>query len=493
MQNRFSGTGHYLLLGHSRFRDVVLAELAETELTEKERIVILSPEREDEPKKKPAGKMDVLFFAGDPAESEALERVSAANAKAILVITCGEPGADQSAARIVTTLLECTRHTAILPESKTCPIIVVAETEEWYRKIGSEGGSRVHTVCLETVLARIAAQVSRQKMLSLVYREILTFRGNDLYFYPVGDLAGRTFAHSLRAFENACVAGIVRDGAVRLNPAKDTRLEETDQLILLAPDLRDIAKSEPLLPAPNNADMQETIIETRTDESTLFLGWNRLCPRIVIELAQYAGKNSRITVLGEKDIALPAEATNLESVSVTAERAAISDRAYLAGVPWQYYENVIIPGDASFDDAPTLKTHSLVREALSARGFDNNVTTVLFDPRSGETGGDEGRFVSAEIVFRIVARFIINPEMQAVIRQLTTKSGSGIYLMPVENYVKIGTNVSFYTILESARRKNETAIGYITAESKKIVLNPQKAECIRFYHFDRIVVLADEN
>ena len=493
MQNRFSGSGHYLLLGHSRFRDVVLAELSETELVDRKQIVLLSPESEDAPKGKSAGKTETLFFAGDPTDGDALERVSAASAKAILVITCGEPDADPTAARIVRALLECTRHIAILPQSQPCPIIVVTETEEWYRKIGSEGGSRVHSVCLETVLARIVAQVSRQKMLSLVYREILTFRGNDLYSYPVADLSGLTFAHSLRAFENACVAGIVRNGSVRLNPAKDTRLEDTDQLILLAPDLRNITKSQPLLPAPNNADMQETTIATKRDESTLFLGWNRLCPRIVVELAQYAGKNSRITILAEEDIALPPEVTNLRGVSATTEHAAISDSGYLAGVPWQYYENIIIPGDASFDDAAALKTHRLVREALSQRGFDNNITTVLFDPRSGETGGDGGMFVSAEIAFRIVARFIINPEMQAVVRQLTTSEGSEIYLMPVENYVKIGTNVTFYTILESARRKNETAIGYISAESKKIVLNPQKAERIRFYHFDRIVVLADEN
>jgi hypothetical protein len=53
--------------------------------------------------------------------------------------------------------------------------------------------------------------------------------------------------------------------------------------------------------------------------------------------------------------------------------------------------------------------------------------------------------------------------------------------------------VDFYTILESARRKNETAIGYFLEENRKIALNPVKTEKIGFYHYDKIIVLSDEH
>ncbi|HPX47977.1 MAG TPA: hypothetical protein PK408_07240, partial [Treponemataceae bacterium] len=60
-------------------------------------------------------------------------------------------------------------------------------------------------------------------------------------------------------------------------------------------------------------------------------------------------------------------------------------------------------------------------------------------------------------------------------------------------YVTIDRPVDFYTILESARRKNETAIGYFLEENRKIALNPVKTEKIGFYHYDKIIVLSDEH
>jgi hypothetical protein len=54
-------------------------------------------------------------------------------------------------------------------------------------------------------------------------------------------------------------------------------------------------------------------------------------------------------------------------------------------------------------------------------------------------------------------------------------------------------------VLESARRKNETAIGYQlkTVEPKPensygITINPEKSQTITFSEWDRIIVLAED-
>ena len=69
---------------------------------------------------------------------------------------------------------------------------------------------------------------------------------------------------------------------------------------------------------------------------------------------------------------------------------------------------------------------------------------------------------------------------------------------PVTRYVKTDKAVDFYTVLESAKRKGETAIGYrISSEaydSKKsygIHVNPVKTEKVKFSDGDKIIVLAD--
>ena len=90
-------------------------------------------------------------------------------------------------------------------------------------------------------------------------------------------------------------------------------------------------------------------------------------------------------------------------------------------------------------------------------------------------------------------QLLIQPDLFDVFRELIQPIGTEIYLKPAENYVTIDRPVDFYTILESARRKNETAIGYFLEENRKIALNPVKTEKIGFYHYDKIIVLSDEH
>jgi hypothetical protein len=59
--------------------------------------------------------------------------------------------------------------------------------------------------------------------------------------------------------------------------------------------------------------------------------------------------------------------------------------------------------------------------------------------------------------------------------------------------------VNFYTVVESARRRGEVAIGYrITKDAHNadeqygIVINPAKSETITFAEDDRVIVVAED-
>jgi hypothetical protein len=76
--------------------------------------------------------------------------------------------------------------------------------------------------------------------------------------------------------------------------------------------------------------------------------------------------------------------------------------------------------------------------------------------------------------------------------------GSEIYLKPAEGYVAAGAPVNFYTLLEAARRRGETAIGYrILSEqddenrSFGVHINPRKADEITFQSGDKVIVFAE--
>ena len=77
--------------------------------------------------------------------------------------------------------------------------------------------------------------------------------------------------------------------------------------------------------------------------------------------------------------------------------------------------------------------------------------------------------------------------------------GAEIYLKPVSDYVKIGAETDFYTILESAAQLSEIAFGYrIQADAHNeeaffgIVINPTKSNKIIFKPEDKIIVLAED-
>jgi len=77
--------------------------------------------------------------------------------------------------------------------------------------------------------------------------------------------------------------------------------------------------------------------------------------------------------------------------------------------------------------------------------------------------------------------------------------GSEIYLKPVSRYVKPGEPVNFYTVVKSASRISEVALGYrITSQrnnaddSYGITVNPVKGETVTFRKDDMIIVLAED-
>ena len=89
--------------------------------------------------------------------------------------------------------------------------------------------------------------------------------------------------------------------------------------------------------------------------------------------------------------------------------------------------------------------------------------------------------------------------LNSIFRQiLFDADGSEIYLKPATRYVKPNKEVDFYTVLESAKKKGETAIGYrISAQafdsnkSYGVRVNPVKTEKIKFSESDKIIVLAE--
>ncbi len=470
-----------LVAGSSPFNDTVILELlgAKGPVYGNSRIGSVTAVVGEATERRLGPRKGVSFVRGDPTDPAVLEKAGARAADVILVNSYGADDGEGETRTIRQALLEPRAR-----PKKDAPITVTGRQDE--AGAGNEGAF-LH--CVEDIFTRIIAQSARQRGLARVYRELLSFHGNDFYFLPGRALSGTTFSRSLRAFANACPVGIRRSGKTTLNPPMTEEIGPDDELVILAHSLSDVMMNPAILPVPDESSISREGISTMKQESYLFLGWNRLCPGILGEINKYSHKDSIAGVTGEGAGELGG-LPRFENLSLTGLAGSCADDGFLDTIPWEYWENLVIPGTAENGDGSAVERLSAVRTALATRGFVNNLTAVSWKP--GEEDGLED-VLPVTLVFRILAQLALNPELSGVINEITSPVGAEIYLKPVENYVVLDKPCDFYTILESAKRKGETAIGYIRNGETAPVINPSKAAKERFGHFDRIVVLADEN
>ena len=92
-----------------------------------------------------------------------------------------------------------------------------------------------------------------------------------------------------------------------------------------------------------------------------------------------------------------------------------------------------------------------------------------------------------------------NKQLMRVFEDLMRSEGSEIYLKPINDYIKTEESVNFYTLMESAKRRGDTAIGYRINSlihnqdaAYGVVINPKKDDYIQFTDLDKIIVLSEE-
>jgi hypothetical protein len=97
----------------------------------------------------------------------------------------------------------------------------------------------------------------------------------------------------------------------------------------------------------------------------------------------------------------------------------------------------------------------------------------------------------------MIAQLSENIHLMPVFTDMLNEKGAEIYLKPVEEYIKTGVEVNFYTVVEAAARRNETAIGYRSAsadeksDSYGVHINPDKSAVITFNPGDKVIVFAE--
>ncbi|MGW7054210.1 CASTOR/POLLUX-related putative ion channel [Streptomyces sp. NPDC054887] len=459
-----------------------------------------------------AGVTRIICRNGRTTDPTALARVSPRTAKAVLVLPSDGDEGDTGDLHVVKTLLALNS-----PASQTGSAVVVAAVREAGNHVTATLAAPpgAHVVNIDDIVARLLVQTSRQPGLSLVYQELLNFDGDEIYTVAAPSLTGRTFGEALLSFTGSSVIGLLRDGdAVALNPDPDTVIGHTDRIVVVSRD-DDTAAVADTPPAVDEDAIVSDRSPTPRAERLLLLGWNRRAALVVEQLDHYVSPGTTLDVVALGDGPTMRGAYDVAGsgrhLEVSVRSGDITDPRTLTALDVPSYDSVIVVGDkgvrtgsgatgqAVEADDRTLVTLLHLRAVEEATRRELSVTTELSDDRNRllapvREGADF--IVSSRLISQLMTQISEGRHLAGLFDELFSAAGSEIYLRPAAQYVLPGREVAFATVVESARRRRECALGYrLHARSSSgpdygVRINPDKRHRVRFTAGDRVIVLA---
>jgi Trk K+ transport system NAD-binding subunit len=505
---------HSLVLGWSPQIFTVLNELMiANENQSNARIVVMADkdkvEMEDEihERVEVRGKTRIICRNGSPIDPKDLEIASPHQAKSIIVLP---PENNDPDTDVIKTVLAITNNpnrraekyhiVTQIRHAKNLPVLKLVGEHD-----------NVQAILTGDLIARIVAQTSRQSGLSVVYTELMDFGGDEIYFKHEPTLTGKTYGDSLLAYEDSSVMGIRKsDGRILLNPPMDSLIEANDQIFAISADDDTIRLSSPSLIQVKETSIRSNRVPLKPQpEKCLILGWNRSGTTIVHELDNYVPKGSQVTVVAdvyniEKQVI--AQGGKLKNQKLVVLEGETTDRDLLDTLNVQDYDHVIVLAYNTLEpqeaDAKTLVTLLHLRDMAQKDETPFSIVSEMLDLRNRELAEAtqvDDFIVSEHLVSLMMSQISENNELFDVFTDVFDPEGSEIYLKPISDYVALGEPVNFYTVVEAAKRRGETAIGYrLESEASDagkaygVHTNPKKSNPVVFSTEDKVIVIAEE-
>lgn len=513
-RSRVLENGHTLILGWSPQIFTIISELMIANENQKNaRIVVLARqdkvfmEEQIRERSVERGSTRVIVRSGNPIDLNDLELGNPHTARSIIVLP---PESDDPDSYVIKTVLAITNN----PNRRQEPYHIVTQLRnrkhvELIKMVGAN--DKVFPLQTGELIARVVAQTSRQSGLSVVYTELMNFGGDEIYFKQEPSLSGKTFGEALLAYEDSAVMGLRKvDGRILLNPPMEARIEPGDALFALSEDDDTI-----LLSGRTTIPIEESLIRSggkaqrQGPERTLLIGWNRSAGIIIQELDAYVTDGSQVTVLADENRAreaIQAYEKGLKRQKLTFVPGDTTQRELLDSLNIMEYDHVIVLAASGLEtqeaDARTLVTLLHLRDIVAQDETPFSIVSEMLDLRNrqlAEVAKVDDFIVSEHLISLMLSQLSENDNLFDVFQDIFAPEGAEIYLKPVNDYVETGQPITFYTVVEAARRRGETALGYrVEAEANNpetgygVYTNPLKSQKIILAADDKIIVVAEE-
>ena len=376
---------------------------------------------------------------------------------------------------------------------------------------------RVVAIDADDMLAKILVQTSRNEGLAVVYEEMLSFDGAEIYLYePDLEFTGQTLREASFCVPDGVPLGFVdSDGEVRLNPPSQTRLEGRLTLVVLSSDdsaieVVDTPVATPVSVAPSSIAAEQSL------ERELIIGWTSKLPTIIREYGDYVVEGSAIDiVLREPNparavelVELAKEVPGLELRLLDANPRNAADLLTLR--PFEYNNIIVLSeagqaGAAEWADSETLVFLLQLQQIFQEHGeTSTKLVAEILESRNREliTGTGVREFViSNRLVSMVMSQISEQQEMASIYENLFSEAGSEVYLKPLDFYVggDMPESLTFADVMEACFKRDELAIGlrYSTGAEDPganfgVELIPDKLTRVATSDILSVVVLAED-
>ncbi|TMR09341.1 potassium transporter TrkA [Nonomuraea turkmeniaca] len=500
-RSRIVESDHTVVLGWSDQVFTIVGELVKAHASQKRSVIAVLAERDklamEEAIREHVGDLGrtrLVCRTGRATEPRDLALMNLSTARSVVVLS---PEGEDPDAHVIKILLALAKRTGTHP-----PVVAALASSRNIAAARLAGGPDVHLVDSDDTASRLIVQSSRQSGMSVVCMDLLNFDGGEIYMRTPKKLVGVTYGEALHAYQTASVIGLRRPSGVVLNPSSDTVINADDEIIVIAHDDSHVrlAAGKPSL---DEAAIVAAGRRAPEPERTLLLNWNGRAEQIVRYLDAYVAPGSVLEIAADH----PKAGTGLAGVlnlTVNVKDCDTTDRFALESLGVGLFQHVIVLSDDRFDahhsDTRTLMTLLQLRDMQSTLGEHYSIVSEMHDENNralAEVTEADDIVISDTVIGLLLAQLAENKHLADVFGYLFDSRGSEIYPRPAGTYVTTGTTVTFSTVVEAARRRGETAIGYRDSAARNhpphygIVLNPSKSEPIVLGARDSVIVLAE--
>jgi voltage-gated potassium channel Kch len=490
---------HTIILGWSpRVPSIVSELILANESRKKAAVVILADVDKTEIEEQLRESIDdfkttrLVARRGEPWVASDLTMVNISKARSVIVVSDGTDTNSIKTLLAIRTLRDSS--------STKFPVIVEISDHTVAASLKNLLGDDVVTVSSDETVAELTAQACRQRGLSAVFRELLDFDGDELYFAPFQQFVGQTYQSVLMGFEKCAVFGVMHTGAdVELNPSRDYVIVDGDEILALVED--DSLFIPASSPITGNVLAGTPTAVNNQPRRIVIAGWSDLGPRVLAELDEFLDSRTTIELLIDPTLVNVAELRNqLSTSNVTLEVSELSGGPEIiaARAAERSFHEVIVLGyrnamsetDADARTLLTLIAFNQVRQGDEVGPV--RIVAELLDQRNtslADSTGVDDFVVSDELTSLMLAQLSERAELGLVFDNLFDHSRCSIELRPVSNYGAENAQ-TFADVVMSASAVGQTAIGYRVGATGQVVTNPAKSVRLTLAPSDEIIVIA---